>query len=219
MSLKHGKKDTQPSIVPTFITTTSIDTESSYPRYNKNTILDFALGEVNLILPDLTLQDDKLRISRDAGLMLKAELEMALGNKNEAIATLNQIDKNTYVTTRAAATSLEGSFMWALAHSSQTNTYWPVYTLMHHQLYLYETTGSIEGLDMPKEVYNDGIRSAQPVEWYWLQSEYLDYGYWAALKRMGKAQSVTGCYDYELLMPIPKNEIGLNQNMTQNPGY
>ena len=58
-----------------------------------------------------------------------------------------------------------------------------------------------------------------PVEAYWLKSEYLDYGYWTALKRMGKAQTVTGCYDYELLMPIPANELALNPSMTQNPGY
>lgn len=44
-------------------------------------------------------------------------------------------------------------------------------------------------------------------------------GYWAALKRLGKAQEVTGCYDYELLMPFPSSEIANNSNMTQNPGY
>jgi hypothetical protein len=56
-------------------------------------------------------------------------------------------------------------------------------------------------------------------ESYWQTSDYLDYGYWAALKRMGKAQEVTGCFDYELLMPIPYTDIMLNQNLKQNPGY
>ena len=46
-----------------------------------------------------------------------------------------------------------------------------------------------------------------------------EYGYWTALKRLGKAQSITGCYDYELLMPIPYDEIIYNPMMTQNPGY
>lgn len=202
-----------------FVTTAFVDAEASYPRYNKNTILDFALDEIDVILPNLSSQDDKLRVSRDAGLMLKAELEMSLGDKNKAITTLNEISKNSYITTRSAASSLERSFIWALAHSSEANSYWPVYTLMHHQLYLYENTGSLEGLDMPKEIYNDGIRSAEPIEWYWLQSEYLDYGYWAALKRVNKAKSVTNCYDHELLMPIPTSEIIPNSNLTQNPGY
>lgn len=203
-----------------FITTASVDGQSSYARYNKNTILDFALGEVNLILPDLTLQDDKLRISRDAGLMLKAELEMALGKTNSAITTLNEINTSPYVGTRATSTSLRPVFIWALAKSTQTNLYYPVYTLMHHQLYLYETTGNKDNLMLPVIDTNlDGVPDDAPIEAYWLKSEYLDYGYWTALKRMGKAQAVTGCYDYELLMPIPKNEIGLSQNMTQNPGY
>jgi len=45
------------------------------------------------------------------------------------------------------------------------------------------------------------------------------YGYWAALKRLGKAQEMTGCYDYELLMPFPYQELLLNSKMAQNPGY
>lgn len=45
------------------------------------------------------------------------------------------------------------------------------------------------------------------------------YGTWAALKRSGEATEVFGLSDYELLMPIPSNEMTLNQYMTQNPGY
>ena len=205
--------------VPFVTTVYSVDDQTSYTRYNKNMILEFALGEVDSILSSLQSQDNKLRVSHDAGLMLKAEMEMALGDRDKAIATLNEIPKTPYVNTRSTATSIECSFIWALSLSTQTNSYIPVYTLMHHQLYLYENTGSTEGLDMPIEIYNDSVRSAEPIEWYWLQSEYLDYGYWAALKRIGKAMSVTNCYDYELLMPLPSNDIMFNPSMTQNPGY
>ena len=45
------------------------------------------------------------------------------------------------------------------------------------------------------------------------------YGYWAALNRLGKAQKITGCMAHETLMPIPDFEIRINQNMTQNTGY
>jgi hypothetical protein len=88
---------------------------------------------------------------------------------------------------------------------------------MHNQLYLFEITGSKDGLMLP-DIIIDGI-SANYNESYWQTSDYLDYGYWAALKRMGKAQEVTGCFDYELLMPIPYTDIMLNQNLKQNPGY
>jgi hypothetical protein len=45
------------------------------------------------------------------------------------------------------------------------------------------------------------------------------YGTWAALKRLGKAQSLTGIKDYELLLPIPESEVIINPLIKQNPGY
>ena len=53
----------------------------------------------------------------------------------------------------------------------------------------------------------------------WEEASFTDYGYWAALKRLGYAQVVTGCQDYQLLMPIPMNEILVNPTAVQNPGY
>lgn len=45
------------------------------------------------------------------------------------------------------------------------------------------------------------------------------YGTWAALKRLGKAQTLTGIKDYELLLPIPQSEVFKNPHIRQNPGY
>ena len=45
------------------------------------------------------------------------------------------------------------------------------------------------------------------------------YGYWQALVRMGKAQEVTGCKDYQTLFPIPQRELESNNKLSQNPGY
>jgi hypothetical protein len=90
---------------------------------------------------------------------------------------------------------------------------------MHTELYLYEITGSKEGLDLPTiDLNKDGIPD-EDVESFWHVSEYTDYGYWAFLKRIRKAQEITGCYDYELLMPIPYMEIINNSSLTQNTGY
>lgn len=44
-------------------------------------------------------------------------------------------------------------------------------------------------------------------------------GYWLMLKRTGNAMSVSGCQDYELLMPIPERELDVNPTLVQNPGY
>lgn len=45
------------------------------------------------------------------------------------------------------------------------------------------------------------------------------YGKWAALKRLGVAQSIASCSDYELLLPIPNRELMTNPYLRQNPGY
>ncbi len=48
----------------------------------------------------------------------------------------------------------------------------------------------------------------------------IDFGgYFAFLKRTGLAKSKLGLEDYQLLFPIPQNEIYNNPYMTQNPGY
>lgn len=45
------------------------------------------------------------------------------------------------------------------------------------------------------------------------------YGTWAALKRLGKAATVAGISNEELLLPIPQHELYTNPNLRQNPGY
>ena len=48
----------------------------------------------------------------------------------------------------------------------------------------------------------------------------IDFGgYFAFLKRTGLAKSTLGLEDYQLLFPIPQNEIYSNPSMVQNPGY
>lgn len=44
-------------------------------------------------------------------------------------------------------------------------------------------------------------------------------GYFAFLKRTGQAQSTLGLEEYQLLFPIPQDEISINPYLTQNPGY
>lgn len=48
-------------------------------------------------------------------------------------------------------------------------------------------------------------------------SEGNAYGYWQVLKRIGKAKEVTGCQDYQLLLPIPSTYAEYTHH--QNPGY
>ena len=47
------------------------------------------------------------------------------------------------------------------------------------------------------------------------------WGYWVMLKRTRQAQTVCGCKEHELLMPIPQVvlELGTVSSLEQNPGY
>ena len=197
------------------------DNDNQITQSSQAEVFQFAYDEINSVLDDLRpsfeQENGQIRFNKDAGLMLKAELAMSLGNKQLAAATLNQIDKSRYYNTRSASSSLDRSYIWAL--HTQQNTYCPVYTVMHTNLYLYENSGSKDGLDLPTIDLNKDGMPDEDVESFWHASEYTDYGYWAALKRMGKAQEVTGCFDYELLMPIPAQEINSYPNFKQNPGY
>jgi hypothetical protein len=83
----------------------------------------------------------------------------------------------------------------------ENNVIVSIYTPVHQSLFQKEASGNL----------TDAAT-------YWISMPNI-YGYWSALKRLGKAQDVTGCYDYELLMPFPSAEIADNPYLTQNPGY
>lgn len=199
-----------------------VNVDNSYVESSsQSVVLQFAFDEINDVVDALPLIDEiengRLRFNRDAGRMLKAELLMALGSKSQAVATLNQIDRSRYSNTRSVSTNLDSRFIWALY--APQNNYCPVYTVMHVDLYLYESAGSKDGLMLPTiDLNKDGVLD-EDIDSFWHVSDYTDYGYWAFLKRTGKAQDVTGCYDFELLMPIPYMDIMTNPRLMQNPGY
>lgn len=54
----------------------------------------------------------------------------------------------------------------------------------------------------------------------WKDFSLNHYGAWAALKRLGEAQTISSCKAYELLLPIPAQEIRNSMSsLKQNPGY
>lgn len=84
----------------------------------------------------------------------------------------------------------------------------PIYYNKHVDLYKEELDAH---LDNPAEV--DQLISN------WGNADTFIYGRWAMLKRIGKAQAIVGCQDYQLLLPIPQSEVLLNPKISQNPGY
>lgn len=50
------------------------------------------------------------------------------------------------------------------------------------------------------------------------QESGVSFGYWQMLTRTKQAQKITGCSDYQLLLPIPADVVE-NTNVSQNAGY
>lgn len=179
---------------------------------NPNDILRFVKEDINRALNYLPDEYDsavknKCYINRDAARMLLAEVIVTLESPNvNAYYELSNIYDAKYdATISDASTVYNGDIanaqavIFALASEGH---YQPIYTRKHYDLLMKESQGESESLASE-----------------WKESLCTEYGYWAALKRLGIAQSVTGCQDYELLMPFPSGELMNNPNLRQNPGY
>ena len=73
---------------------------------------------------------------------------------------------------------------------------------------------SKEYIEYLKEESNGIDNSAK-----WFVNRKNDYGTFAALKRLGKVQSLAGIDSHYNLLPIPLKETYINPKLTQNPGY
>ena len=178
------------NVILTTKTLESDDVPMSLGQSQQSDVYQYAYQEIAEVVDKLPMSyssepETLARFTRNAGMFLKAEIELALGYKQKAETTLSQIEGNV-----------------DFGFADQGRVVIPIYTPNHLTLYQKEAQGNTEGLEQEWEAMTNS-----------------QYGYWAALKRLGKAQEVTGCSDYELLMPIPREEIMLNPNMKQNPGY
>ena len=78
----------------------------------------------------------------------------------------------------------------------------PIYVEAMKAVFAQEAARTLDGLD---QRWQDGWAGR--------------YGYWAALKRLGKAQDAAGCQAYQLLLPIPERWLQECPQLEQNPGY
>lgn len=174
-------------------------TDWAIPHHKQEEVFSFAYTEISQVLTDLADYNDvndRLHMRKDAGTILKAELEMTLGNQMAALSLINKIDKQLYGDNKHS--------IWLVSKTDNATgsvSMIPVYTADHLNLYSLEASGD---------------KAEALTSW---KNTSVGYGYWAALKRMQQAQTVTGCANYELLMPFPYTYIATNPSATQNPGY
>ena len=188
-----------------------IEERLNLTQTTQSEVYDFVVKEVTKAIPMLsnnygTVLKNKCYFTKDDAYILLAEVNLAMKNGSDASSALSHIDSSKYNGSLVDVSSIyNGSIenskpvIFAL---SVEGRYQPVYTYSHYSMLLDEAKGNVENMNAR-----------------WKETQCAEYGYWAALKRFGLAQSVTGCLDYELLMPIPQNELITNNKIIQNPGY
>ena len=132
--------------------------------------------------------------------MLLAEMYLCKGDKASAKNSLKNIETPNFTISIIDITSPNSYFL------TYGKEIWgdgveviAIYDVSLLNLYNTEITGEISDISTS-----------------WNRSQY---GKWAMLKRLGKAQDITGCKGFELLMPIPSKEMINNPKLTQNEGY
>ncbi len=135
--------------------------------------------------------DRQAYLNPDACQLLLGEITLTLGNKDLAKEIFGRY---------ANKTGTDNYFEY-LVYDNNGNVVQtiPIYTKMHPDKLAKEAAGQLGGL----------IQS-------WRENN-LKTGYWQMLKRLGNAESVTGCQTYQLLFPYPWNEI--SDGFAQNEGY
>lgn len=146
---------------------------------------------------------------RNTGLMLKVELALTMGKYDIARSTLSGLDRDFHFGFINPTSDYEWDNNYGII--DQFSEIIPIYTPQLQDLFRKEAEGDTDGL---AEEWTGIIKTSAQTG-----LKIASYGYWAALKRLGKAQEVTGCDDHELLMPFSVREISSNPKLRQNPGY
>ncbi len=180
---------------------------------------------------------------KDIVRVILADIYMYQGKYAEARALLNEIvNANRYsLVTSVNDLGIDCSeIIWSMPSSGQTRARANRATIVLNDNCIVKTYADVLlslaecesklGTDTKANEYLSQVKSAKGIETASTDiisaiSEVrskiqVDFGgYFAFLKRTGLAQSTLGLEDYQLLFPIPQDEINMNPAMTQNPGY
>lgn len=189
-------------------------------------------------------EDDIAMPSKDLAYVVLADIYMYQGNYSAAKSLLEEIvneSRYSLSTTQNGLGTNDAEIIWSMpiANSGGGTTraaaidydanYTIIKTYSDVLLSLAECESKL-GNDTKANEYLSQVKSAKDIETTSTDvlqaiSEVrnkiqIDFGgYFAFLKRTGLAKTTLGLEDYQLLFPIPQDEIYRNPAMTQNPGY
>lgn len=208
--------------------------------------LKSAMGNMEEKVTGFVNNSEKLySLSKDVARMLLANIYMFQGRYMEAKPLLEEIVNSNRYSLVAAVDNLDpqcSEIIWSQAVSTPTRARANDFIVISYNDYLciYQTYSDVllslaecenkMNNDTKAKEYLNQVASTKGIEI--TSSEILaaisevrhriqiDFGgYFAFLKRTGLAQSALGIEEYQLLFPIPQDEIYTNPALTQNPGY
>ena len=192
----------------------------------------------------ISSEDDLALPSKDLARLVLADIYMYQGNYGAAKTLLEEIVKGgkySLVSTQSGLGENNSEVLWSMPTSNSgggttraididyNSPYTIIKTYADVLLSLAECESKLGNDSKAKEYLNQVIVSKDmdvtSTDVILAISEVrskiqIDFGgYFAFLKRTGLAKSTLGLEDYQLLFPIPQDEIYRNPSMTQNPGY
>lgn len=175
-----------------YITAADVDITTYSPVHEQDELFNIIYNEIDMLLYNFE-NSFAGNYGIDAGslLAIQAEIELSVGNKSVACELLSRCQPNFSLSINDSQEELFAIY------GDKITLYTPKYV----------------------ELLTQEAQAAENLPALWNEKSGSSYGYWAMLKRTGKAQEVSGCKEHELLMPIPENELAFNPNLTQNRGY
>lgn len=175
-----------------YITTADIDIATSSPVLKQDELFNIIYEEIGMLLYNFENSiAGNYGIDVSSLLAIQAEMELSADNKSVARELLSQCYANFSLSINESQKEL------FTIYGDKITLYTPEYV----------------------ELLTQEAQAAENLPALWNEKSGSSYGYWAMLKRTGKAQEISGCKEHELPMPIPEKELTFNPNLTQNPGY
>lgn len=208
-------------------------------RTSESDILNDLQNVLETVIPDLeekknafdTNINDIFFSSKDVARVLLADIYMYQGNYSKAKPYLEKVVSNGYYNLNSNDIIMAYQYS-VITRASSTNEYVPLFTLSDVILSLAECDYKLGNTNAAWQNAKKVADAKQTFSNTTAPDGLLEYisfvrkvsmsntiGRFAFLKRTGLAKKELNLQDYQLLFPIPTNEIIYSSNMTQNPGY
>lgn len=199
---------------------------------NLKDAIEYADEKKNVALA--TNMNDALFLSKDVARILLADIYMYQGRYSDAAPLLQKVFDNGFYSTESPLQSADKSRDAILTLFKRSDTkatlvdqdYTWIFCHTDVVLSLAECYIKLDNASKAKKLFNivgrginGGDREGTIEDIKNARATLMLPGYFAFLKRTGLAKSEVGYEDYQLLWPIPSQELMCNSSMTQNPGY